>query len=348
MRFLLERWRRIGARLYLALGFAVFLTLVSSSVGVYYFERSGDLSYQVGQQSVPALEGSWAAAREAERLRVLGLGLLAGPESGFGDFESDSVVQSLVRLEGALSQVSRVPSLALGAEAVNEAAHDLAVVIDNLAVNQEALLGAGGASSELLARLGELSPAAGSSQAALLVLLQALRAEDEVVLERLWGEFAILYSAGLDPAMASLGEEQGVFTVRGQELALLANLADLAISFDIASVALDASVSDLLAGSHASSSETLGLAVSNFDRGRLLLTVISVISVIAATLAAWLWVGNGMVRRLSRMSERMRRMADGDLETPVPGGGPGRYRGVGWSFGGLPTAGIGGAASELG
>ena len=318
MRFLLERWRRIGARLYLALGFAVFLTLVSSSVGVYYFERSGDLSYQVRQQSVPALEGSWAVAREAERLRVLGLGLLAGPESGFDDFQSDSVVQSLQRLEGALNQVSGVLSLASGADAVNDAAHDLAAVIDNLAVNQEALLGSGREASELMARLGELSPGAGSSQAALSVLRQALRAEDEVVLERLWGEFAILYSAGLDPAMASLGEEQGVFTVRGQELALSANLADLAISFDTASVVLDASVSDLLAASRANSSETLGLAVSNFDRGRLLLTMISVISVIAATLAAWLWVGNGMVRRLSRMSERMRRMADGDLETPVP------------------------------
>ena len=60
------------------------------------------------------------------------------------------------------------------------------------------------------------------------------------------------------------------------------------------------------------------MAVGSFDEGRTLLTAISVISVIVATLAAWLWVGNGMVRRLSRMSERMRRMAEGDLETPVP------------------------------
>ena len=58
--------------------------------------------------------------------------------------------------------------------------------------------------------------------------------------------------------------------------------------------------------------------MSSFDEGRTLLTAISVISVIVATLAAWVWVGNGMVRRLSRMSERMREMADGDLETPVP------------------------------
>ena len=77
-------------------------------------------------------------------------------------------------------------------------------------------------------------------------------------------------------------------------------------------------MSSLLLASRAHSSDTLSLAVSSFDEGRTLLTAISVISVIAATLAAWLWVGNGMVRRLSRMSERMRRMADGDLETPVP------------------------------
>ena len=74
-------------------------------------------------------------------------------------------------------------------------------------------------------------------------------------------------------------------------------------------------MSSLLSASRAHSSETLSLAVSSFDEGRTLLTAISVIG---ATLAAWLWVGNGMVRRLSRMSERMRRMADGDLETPVP------------------------------
>ena len=83
-------------------------------------------------------------------------------------------------------------------------------------------------------------------------------------------------------------------------------------------VALENSVSGLLVASRSHSAEALGLAVSSFDEGRTLLTAISVISVIAATLAAWSWVGNGMVRRLSRMSERMRGMADGDLETPVP------------------------------
>ena len=44
MRFIIDRWRRIGTRLYLALGFAVALTLISGGVAVYYFEQSGDQS----------------------------------------------------------------------------------------------------------------------------------------------------------------------------------------------------------------------------------------------------------------------------------------------------------------
>ena len=318
MGFLVDRWRRIGTRLYIALGFAVFLTLVSSAVGVYYFERSGDLNYQVRSESVPVLEASWAAAREAERLRILGLGLLTEPESGFQGLQTDSVVESLERLEKALSEVSGVQALSSDASAVNDAAHDLGEVIDNLALNRDGLMDANAAAADLRVRLGELSSGAGSSKAALLVLEQALLADDEAILDRLWNEFAILYEAGVDPAVASLAGEQGVFAVRGLQLVLRANIMDLAMTFNESSAALQDSVSSLLAASRAQASDTLGLAVGSFDQGRLLLTVISVVSVVAATLAAWLWVGNGMVRRLSRMSERMRRMADGDLETPVP------------------------------
>ena len=38
-------FRRIGTKLYAALGLAVLLTLLSSGVGVYYFEVSGDLNH---------------------------------------------------------------------------------------------------------------------------------------------------------------------------------------------------------------------------------------------------------------------------------------------------------------
>ena len=76
MRFLIDRWRRIGVRLYLALGIAVFLTLVSAAVGVYYFEQSGDLNYELESESVPALEASWGCRA--------GGGASAGPGPGSG------------------------------------------------------------------------------------------------------------------------------------------------------------------------------------------------------------------------------------------------------------------------
>ena len=318
MRFLVDRWRRIGVRLYLALGFAVFLTLVSGATAVYYFEQSGDLNYEVQSESVPALEASWAAAREAERLRVLALGLLAEPDYGVQAFQTESVVSSLERLGTDLDEVSGVQSLAADAQAVNNSAYELAEVIDNIAANRDDLLSLNDTAADYQLRLSKISSDNGASLAALSVLQRVWQADNEADLQGLWDEFSSLYASGIDQDVASLGEGEGVFYVRGQQLALNANIRTLAASFDRSSAALGDSTSSLLAASHAHSSENLGLAVSSFDEGRTLLTVISVISVIAAIIAAWLWVGNGVVRRLSRMSERMQRMAGGDLETPVP------------------------------
>ena len=314
----LERWRRIGTRLYLALGIAVILTLISGAVGVFYFEQSGDLNYQVRNESVPALEASWTVARETERLRNLGLGLAAEPDLGFQGLARGTVVDSLERLDSALNVVSGVAELSAGAQAVSDAAYDLADVIDNLERNRDALLGTNRVAADYRLILATSRSDVGESEAALSVLRQVLEAKDESELQRLWDEFSKLYAAGIEPRVASLGEGQGVFYVRSLQLALEANTRDLAASFEASSAALENAVSRLLAASQSQSAESLGLAVGSFDEGRTLLTAISVISVIVATLAAWLWVGNGMVRRLSRMSERMRRMAEGDLETPVP------------------------------
>ncbi len=318
MRFLIDTWRRIGARLYLALGFAVFLTLMSSAVGVYYFERSGDLNFQVRSESVPVLEASWSATREGERLRALGLGLLVDPDSGFENLRTDSVTESLQRLEAALEQVGGVNTLEPEANVVYTAAYELVGVIDELSVNRDATLEASAAAADLLVRLEAISVSDASSQAALSVLEQALRADDEDALQQIGDEYAALSATGIDPALAPLAGDQGVFAVRGLRLALQSRTRDLAVNFDDASRALDEAVSVLLAGSRSESVGALESALRSFDQGRVLLAAVSVASVVAAILAAWLWVGNGVVQRLSRLSDRMRDMAGGDLETPVP------------------------------
>ena len=318
MRFLMDRWRRIGTRLYLALGFAVFLTLISGAAAVYYFEQSGNLNYELQSESLPALEASWTAAREAERLRTIGLGLMAGPDSGFLGLTSDSVDSSLQRLIAALDEARGVSALRAYAEEVSVSAQNLAEIIDNLAANRVAYGDVSDDAADHRLRLATISSEIGESTAAVSVLQQMLQSEDQTALQGLWDEFTTLYAVGIDPEVAALGEHEGVYYIRGRQLQLEANTLGLAASFDQSSATLDFAVASLLDAARTHSSETIDLAVSSFDEGRALLTAISVISVIAAVLAAWIWVGNGMVRRLSRMSERMRGMADGDLETPVP------------------------------
>ena len=318
MGFLVDSWRRIGARLYLALGVAVLLTLVSSAVGVYYFERSGDLSYQVQLESVPVLEASWSAVREGERMQAVGLALLADPDAGFDDLQTESVDETLSRLETALVGTSRAPELAPQAEAVQDAAYDLAGVIDGLTVNRQAELAAAASATDLQRRLNEYSIDSGSI-ATVAVLQRMLLADSEGNLDALWNEFEAASAAGVDPAVVALGTaDDGVFAVRGQQLAAQARNAELAGDFDRASQSLDQAMTSLLDTAGAASSGALESSLASFDQGRTLLAVISATSVVVAILTAWLWVGNGVVRRLSRLSERMRGMAGGDLETPVP------------------------------
>ena len=117
MGFLISKWRGIGPRLYLALGFVVALTLISSAVGVYHFERSGDLNYRAESESVPALEASWAAAREAARLRAVGLQLATA--RGAEAEELQNLAESVIaRLGERLAVVRIVPALDADAVAV--------------------------------------------------------------------------------------------------------------------------------------------------------------------------------------------------------------------------------------
>ena len=314
MRFLVDAWRRIGTRLYIALGFAVLLTLVSSVVGVYYFERSGDLNFRVRSESVPVLEAAWSAAREGERIRSIGLGLLGDPDSTSVSSSGESVEAVLGRLEEELAAVGAIPALSAGAQGVYDAAVDLAESVDNIALNRDALSEANMVASELRSGVEAASTSAGANQAALAALSRMFLASDEPELDRLWDEFAGLsVTGGVD---TSLGEE--VYVARGQQLALISRSRDLGVVFDGANSELTNAVSGLLEGAQADASAALESSVRSFDEGRLLLALISVASVVAATLAAWLWVGNGLVRRLSRLSERMRGMAAGDIETPIP------------------------------
>ena len=265
------------------------------------------------------MEAFWAAAREAERLRASGLELLTATDSGVGDVQKGSLDEPLARLEGALTEAGGVLAMTPAAEDVQNAAYDLVDVIDDLSVNRAAMLDANAAAADLRSRMEGLPAETETSVAGLRLLGRVLRADDDAAVQSMWDEFTALSAGGLELAVAALGGgDQGVFAVRGQQLALQGQERELTAAFDDSSLVLEGSISLLLDGARLHSSETRGLAVESFDQGRVLLAAISVVSVIVATITAWLWVGNAVVRRLSRLSERMRGMAGGDLETPVP------------------------------
>ena len=64
-----------------------------------------------------------------------------------------------------------------------------------------------------------------------------------------------------------------------------------------------------------------GAATDAIDTGRSLLIGLNAVSIVGAIMIAWLFVGRVLLRRLARLSERMRAMASGDLEGEVDIGG---------------------------
>ena len=132
MRFLINRWRQIGTRLYLALVFAVILTLLSSAVGIYYFERSGDLSYRIRSESAPAVDAAWAAALSAEKLRSYGREVIAGSGSAApapAPAQAD-VGDILTELDASLSRLVALKDLESLALAVQDSAYEMAGISD--------------------------------------------------------------------------------------------------------------------------------------------------------------------------------------------------------------------------
>ncbi len=317
MRFLANKWRGIGPRLYLALGFAVALTLLSSAVGVYHFERSGDLNYRAESEAVPALEASWAAAREAARLRALGLQLTtaSGPEAEELRLSAENTI---ARLSDRLAVARSVPALDAGALAVWDKANGLAFAIENLAVSRLTSQQAEDATASLRQALSSIPEGVEPSPDYLLLLDEMLRAEDGAALDALWEEDLNALNARFPLESSLISSAEMVFSARQQQLALRVPDQERVAVVGSASAELEGSVTELLERASSHSAEAVGLTVLSFDQGRVWLAVISIVSVAAATLASWLWVGNAVVRRLSHLSERMRNMAGGDLETPVP------------------------------
>ena len=144
--------------------------------------------------------------------------------------------------------------------------------------------------------------AAGRMQRNLRSLGEPLRGELEPI-------FTQMFAAGLD-------DDRG-FDLFEQELRLRERQQALLGLNRVIVIDLVNEVDDLVSAANASAGEATRAASQAIGTGRTLLLAISGVSVGGALLIAWLYVGRVLLSRLEQLSDRMRRMAEGDIEAPV-------------------------------
>ena len=171
-------WGRIRTKLYLALAFAVLLTLVSSGVAVWHFENSGRHSYQVRDESVPVLEASWQVYGDAQILRRMGTVRL-------GAIDVSDVHEARSRINDGLRKVSAVPDLQPAAERVESGAHAVAGHVEELILSRRELASAADQVENVTTRVDLAASGNPELLSAMVLVRAALRTDDMERLTRI-------------------------------------------------------------------------------------------------------------------------------------------------------------------
>ncbi len=133
------------------------------------------------------------------------------------------------------------------------------------------------------------------------------------------------FHADIAPLFARVSElgigPQGEFNVVERQLRLLVNEQELLASNRDIALQLVADVDVLVTTAEASAGDATEEASQAILTARTLLLVIGALSVVGALLIAWLFIGRILLSRIEKLSNWMRRMADGDLEARVEIGG---------------------------
>ena len=156
-------------------------------------------------------------------------------------------------------------------------------------------------------------------------LIEPLRERFEAAIGGVQRSLAALAGSSAEetvaPLFARLEElgvgEQGGFDLRTSQLRLVARQRQLErFSHDL-EIDLVANVESYVGAARASVDEATSASTDAITTGRQLLLGLNVVSIVGAILIAWLFVGGVILSRIDRLSDRMRRMADGDLEAEV-------------------------------
>ena len=118
MRRWLQYRYRISAQLYAGIGGAVLLTIAASLVGLYFFERVGDVQSRVNEGTVPELAAAFGVARYSGTMVAAGPrlsgaapgdmdGLAASVDEAHGAFESQLAILEQAETSGAHLELVR-------------------------------------------------------------------------------------------------------------------------------------------------------------------------------------------------------------------------------------------------
>ncbi|MDE0044662.1 MAG: ATP-binding protein [bacterium] len=119
-------------------------------------------------------------------------------------------------------------------------------------------------------------------------------------------------------AMDRLGSgEDSSFDIRQRELKAETELQRILELNQSLALNLVSNVEKLVSEAEGAAIDATEASEDAILTGRNLLIGISLVSVVGAALISWLYIGRGLIRRLSRLSERMRVMAKGDLEEEI-------------------------------
>ena len=166
---------------------------------------------------------------------------------------------------------------------------------------------------------------AGASNLTEVPLIEPLRERFESARDGIRRSLSVLGRAPLRDRVTpvfdrllELGQgKQSSFDLRAQELGLAGRQRELLERNRSLSLDLVAEVEGLVSAASARAQDATLSSTQAIRTGRSLLLILNLVSIIGAVLIGWLFVGRILLRRLKKLSGRMRGMAGGDLEAQV-------------------------------
>jgi methyl-accepting chemotaxis protein len=118
---------------------------------------------------------------------------------------------------------------------------------------------------------------------------------------------------GLYGKLAVVGADDGIITLRGNELARQEDAEQAFAAVQSEAAQLKSAVDGVVERQGSTARAVSMQASEQIRSGQIILIILSIVAILAAILVAWLYVGRSIARRLGLLSGAMRRIADGDL-----------------------------------